>query len=398
MAGAAAALTLLQSKDPAAFENAFKFMTPSSLELLHNQLAREIASFEPSGDNDCDGEGVNIHDQDCRRVIALAIIRRLVHKCLRKYSEISAPEYVEEALKYHILPDKMQKDLTAKFGGTHSPKTWYDALEQIRQKASNKSNLWELILDHPLTAYVPVQCQFCGHIIPDDVSSVLSDAELGLAEEDPTPEEEPWVRAGWFRGPRGRNVFVLTCQKCLECSRWWRSRDPKIILNPNRWGRLCGEQEDLRLDLANYLGISIRTVLPLDWDHVWSEFEEAAGNGDWTVHDNSARNFAVRLEEGIGIWTGVLAISPNPDLCEDVTEMYLSCQREGGRVDDQFATDLLRYRELVSSAIGDESGTLTQAGTINGYILKEAGFTGAEITKELRRASKEFGTKAWYIV
>lgn len=38
--------------------------------------------------------------------------------------------------------------------------------------------------------------------------------------------------------------FTEGCPECQYTSRWFRSSHPEITLNPQRWGRLCGEQED----------------------------------------------------------------------------------------------------------------------------------------------------------
>ena len=62
--------------------------------------------------------------------------------------------------------------------------------ELRKRNAKIKETFWELILEHPITSYVPVQCQSCGeHIVPDEIpmSSGLNDAELGLREEEPSP-------------------------------------------------------------------------------------------------------------------------------------------------------------------------------------------------------------------
>ena len=93
-------------------------------------------------------------------------------------------------------------------------------------------------------------------------------------------------------------------------------RDSKSI----RWGRLCGEQKDLRAWLAEAVGMPLRTIVPLDWDHVWSESRDETS---WQPpSDDSARNFAARLDEGIGSWTCVLAIHHESAHCEDVTDQY----------------------------------------------------------------------------
>eukprot|EP00965_Chrysotila_dentata_P075238 2485386-Pleurochrysis_carterae.AAC.3 len=65
--------------------------------------------------------------------------------------------------------------------------------------------------------------------------------QVGLREVAPTPEELPFVRAGWFRGARGAVVFELRCVPCGALSRWFRTSEPRVMLRP-RWGKLCGEQ------------------------------------------------------------------------------------------------------------------------------------------------------------
>jgi predicted RNA-binding Zn-ribbon protein involved in translation (DUF1610 family) len=270
--------------------------------------------------------------------------------------------------------------------------------------------LWEDVLDHQMTSYVPMQCQSCGHVVPDDLRSTKTDEEIGLSEVDPTPDEAPYVRGGWFRGPRpSSKVLQLQCPACGSTTRWFRSRHPRIVLNPNKWGRLCGEQEDLRLDLASYLGVSIRTCLPLDWDHVWSEFSVAANreiatcsddgqHHKWNLHDDNDRNFVARLDEGIGSFTFVWAISPNPDWCEDVTDSYLSCQNKEppGRAQDNFHLEMEQYRRLIDKARSDNTGSSTQARTVYGYAIHRAGLTSDHITAEMKRAVKEYGTQPWY--
>jgi hypothetical protein len=465
--------------DLMALDHAFRHLTPTALEYLDNLLSDQARSSSSSnnsvglyhGVNDVvvtevevssssgdpnnnsdnkDTAGASDKNRNVeyhhRRRISEMLIRRIVYKCLDKYNEMTPPHQVEEALKYYTLPKTIQRELASRYGGA-TPTTWFEALEQLKEmkkySQSNKNyndvdqatSLWELILDHPMTSYVPVQCQSCGHVIPDDPRSPYTDAELGLTEDTPTELEVPFVRGGWFRGPRFRpTVFVLTCPACGAISRWYRSRDTKTILNPYRWGRLCGEQEDLRLDLANYLGIPIRTCIPLDWDHIWSEeyrknpvfasnrsiynnnevqvsaitqsvsSSSSFSDGAWVVRDDNARNFAVRLDEGIGSWTGVLAISPDPERCCDVTGEYLQCRSSNGstdgttgRADDRFLLEMGRYRVQVKRARLDSSGNVTQAGTVYGYALQRSGFSSSDITSEMKKAVHDYGTgKQWY--
>ena len=122
-----------------------------------------------------------------------------------------------------------------------------------------------------MTAYTPVQCQSCGHPVPDETCPGSTDVEVGLTEEPPTEDEAPLVRGGWYRGPRGPVVFALRCPACGAGSRWFRSAAAAVTLTPRRWGRLCGEQEDARAALAAHLHIPLRVAVPLDWEHQLGE-------------------------------------------------------------------------------------------------------------------------------
>mmetsp|Transcript_11878 Transcript_11878/g.18226 ORF Transcript_11878/g.18226 Transcript_11878/m.18226 type:complete len:384 (-) Transcript_11878:225-1376(-) len=374
-----AALAALYAQDPQSLDRSFQHLTPPALSDLDSKLAA-------ADDSSSDGSS---------KLLAKAVIRRMVHNCLDKFSSLSSLETIEEALNYHELPKKLQLELEQRYG--HRSRTWLEALQQLQKQSSNKSDLWEMVLDHPMTAYVPMQCQFCGHIVPDN--TIEKDEEVGLSEEEPSGDELE-LRSGWFRGPRRAVIFVLDCPKCQSCSRWYRSGHPQVMLNPHRWGRLCGEQEDLRLNLAKYLEIPLRLCLPLDWDHIWSEFRDNDDDSEWQVSDPNAKNFAARLDEGIGSWTGVWAIHPDPNLCEDVTDTYLRCQQDGGHLDDSFQNNMERYRKMVQSSrqqLVDNHSTSTQAKSVNGYVLHRANFTtSSEITKEIRKAAADYGIHPWW--
>lgn len=121
----------------------------------------------------------------------------------------------------------------------------------------------------------------------------------------------------------------------------------------------------------------------------------------WQVHDENARNFAVRLDEGIGSFTGVLAISPNPNLCMDVTDEYLQCRKsvdDRGRADQQHESQMTRYRDVVVKARKDSTGSITQAGTLNGYVIQRANLTSHDVTNEMRKAALEYGSRGWWQV
>ena len=220
----------------------------------------------------------------------------------------------------------------------------------------------ELVLDHPITSYVPVYT----------VSIML--------ERGKTFARRSSTCSNWMVGPRLLpSVFVLDCPKCGVVLRWFRSRDPKIILIQQRYGRLlCGEQEDLYLDLASYfVFVSIQTILPLGWDYIYLEWvltnwwrrrrlfcdKELYGFNNWRLQDDD-HNFAARLDEGIGSWTRALAASPNPDFCRDVTNYY-TCHiwmRRRLRQRSDCARDESILPKNHWDKRSDHSGALTQAG------------------------------------
>ena len=422
-AGGAAALAALCSKDRLLVERSLGHLTSDRLRELEDRLLAELRQLSPDGSHEDDNANGPTRQQqmidECHLAVATACVRRNTYRCLDKFSSLPAGrEVVEDALRCHSLPKGLRDELVERHGHQSPPATWHEALEQLREMATGEnrtldgSRLWELILDHPMTAYVPVQCGKCGKIVPDETDPRLSDADVGLREVPPSGDE-PGLRSGWFRGPRAPVVFELTCIECGHESRWYRSGHPKNLLDPNGRGRLCGEQEDLRLILASYLGIEVRLVLPLDWDHVWSEFrggrggdsdEDSDKNGlddsaSWNVRDGSARNFCRRLDEGIGSWTGVLAVHPDPELCSDVTGDYLNYRRDRGRADDGDDFDMERYRSTVREARLDSTGGLTQAKTVVGYVLERAGLSSEDVTALIRQAAADHrdGTEWWRI-
>ena len=98
-------------------------------------------------------------------------------------------------------------------------------------------------------------------------------------------------------------------------------------------------------------------------DHVWSETLRDDG-ASWAVYegpgDAPARNFAARLDEGIGAWSGVLCIAPDPAHTCDATELYLRCE-PAGRASAEVAGEMARYAATVDAARADATGGATQA-------------------------------------
>ncbi|CAE7735644.1 DNAH6, partial [Symbiodinium sp. CCMP2456] len=251
--------------------------------------------------------------------------------------------------------------------------SWLDAVRLLRRRSEeldeSPAALWQRVERHPIAEYVHVQCQRGRQLFVPGRAYC----------------KRPFVRAGWFRGPRGAVVFVFRCPDCGSVSRWFRATHPEVTLNPNRWGRLCGEQEDLKAWLARYLGVRLRVCLPLDWDHVWTEVFD----GDsWRPLDPNCVDFARRLNEGIGSWTHVLAIGTpgSGDMVaatEEVTEKYLLMAQAS---DDEVTA----WRRQIHSAKVDPTGQATQSRTSHGHTLLCAGLKDHEITAELRAAQHAF--------
>jgi hypothetical protein len=409
---AATALAALYAKDSHFVERCIDHLTSASLRELDRRLLEECSSSYEDSCAEVD-EVTNLNT-----ILARACIRRRAHTCLDKYAMATKypREEVEYALKFHALPPEVREGLDD--GGTDvpPPTSWHEALERLEGSMSSSSSsstdvdrggLWRLVCDHPMTSYVPVQCRGCGRVVPDQYPPERTDVEVGLEEIEPTGDELE-LRAGWFRGPRSAVVFRLTCPDCSHVTRWYRSGHPRIILDPDRHGRLCGEQEDLRMILAGYLNVTVRLVVPLDWDHVWTEYDEMSSSSSsspswstsqtpaWQVLDGNARNFCRRLDEGIGCWTGVWAVHPDSAHCEDVTRDYLTCRRDGGRADDHDEGDMGRYADAVRMARQDTSGESTQSKNVNGYLLSRAGLSDEDITSELKLAAREYGMKGWW--
>jgi len=317
-------------------------------------------------------------------LIARLLLRSNVWAVRRKATFLSSysAEKTEEVLGSFKLPP----DLAERCGlSRDAEQTWLDAVKEIQRqnRESSPLQLWSAIEKHPIVEYVHVQCQACGRQVPD---SFPDPEDANLKEETPNDDETPFVRSGWFRGPRGPVVFVYTCPSCGVVSRWYRSLHPEITLNPVRWGRLCGEQEDLKVWLAKYVGVHLRVCCPMDWDHVWTEVWDGEG---WQPLDPNCVNFARRLREGIGSWTRVLAIgtpvsgnSP-ADASEDATEAYIL--RANGS-----DTDVAEWRLQIEKARNDSTGASTQSRTLCGYIIEQAGFDISKVTAELRLAQTDF--------
>lgn len=394
---AVGALATLFAKNASLIQHENFMLNPKALQDAENAL-RETNS--------------GLKDQDIHVALAHACLRQKTYQTLTKFSHVATKDEMEEALVHTELPKDLQAELlqlNPRPVGIEPPNTWKDELEYLQKLSESQSNpndwLWRQLLNHPITAYNPVQCPKCRHVVPDAYSPSVSqgeaDSKVGLVEIEPVGNELG-LRSGWFRGPRGKVVFQITCTECQQVYTWYRSGHPNILLSPHKQGRLCGEQENLRLSLANCLGIPLRMAVPLDWDHVWTEFCCAfsfsnSENNKWQVEDDSARNFACRLDEGIGVWTGVLALHPDPALCEDATDLYLRSQQDGGRTDNEHSEKLADYRSRVNHARSDSSFAKTQAGTGAGYIIHRVQLSSNEVTDTIKQAARDFKReKKWW--
>ena len=305
---AATALAALYAKDGRFVERSLGHLTPAALNELDRRLLLEFFSSSSdaaaaAANNEEDWEGGS-SPLPLHSTLARACIRYRVHKCIDKYAATSrySREEVEDALKFHELPPGVREGLASSsarvgedvdddLGGGGGggappppPANWHEELERLKRSASSGRDggggvggLWRLVCDHPMTSYVPVQCMSCGLVVPDQYPPDRTDAEVGLEEVTPGGDELG-LRSGWFRGPREAVAFRLTCPDCRHVTHWYRSGHPRIILDPNGRGRLCGEQEDLRLVLAGYLNVPVRLVVPLDWDHVWTEYDQGSSS------------------------------------------------------------------------------------------------------------------------
>lgn len=390
---------------PALRHECFTHLTLANLDVLESSLAAG------GGINTATADG-GIKTAAGTAVIGAALLRRVVHHVLAKRVAAGCGggrDSFEQILSLHEMPKAMRLRAAEQFFDgdlpltTEASFTWLSLLRRLETLAGgSRDRLWALVEAAPWLEYVPVQCAACGQQVADETNPEASDEVVGVVEVPPTDAERPFVRGGWYRGvPRAPVVFEINCRSCGGVSRWFRSSAPQVVLNARRWGRLCGEQEDLRAWFADGIAQPMRTIVPLDWDHVWSEHADAAGG--WVPpRDGPARNFAARLDEGIGSWTEVLAVGAEPEWCGCVTDDYLrthdAATDPGGRADAELAPRMARYRETVRAARVEPSGSLCQARTLNGFVLQSAGFSPMHVSCVMRRAAQQFGSREWWDV
>ena len=158
-AAGAAALSARHTRDATSLDTAFQHLTAARLASLEAELAVPASEAAP--------------------LLATAVLRRITHRVLDKRASFGD---VGAALAQH---------------------GWSGAIQAMRVSAAGSHEaLWQQVMEHEMTAYVPVQCQACGQRVPDETTPGSTDAEVGLSEAIPTAVEEPLVRAGWYRPPR----------------------------------------------------------------------------------------------------------------------------------------------------------------------------------------------------
>jgi len=249
--------------------------------------------------------------------------------------------------------------------------TWLDAVEHKRNVALQEAESagrappspgelysWKNMGCLPMFSYLQSRCQHCG-------------SQSGnTTVEAPQTEDE--------KNPRfnleGR-VYVLHCSKCGQKSRWWRSQAPEVMLNPNNWGRRCGECADMATWFAGYLGVGLRYVISVDNDHIWTEWwNDATGQfKQGGVHGNG--------------WTDIVAIGsslpgtgPGCEMAsEQVTERYLNTWPADHPV-----------RERVLDRRTDATGQKTQLKTVIGYACMRGELDAAGVTAVLRAAQRDY--------
>jgi len=304
------------------------------------------------------------------RAAATLALRNKVWQCRNKervYHRYTR-EQSEAALRRWELPPTVaaQCGLPQEAGYT-----WLDAIEHRRAAAAREAEAsgkpppgpselagWHCMGKLPCFKYLDSRCQHCGS----------TSGKTTVAPPETEDERNPRFNL------EGR-VYVLHCDKCGKKSRWWRSQAPEIMLNPNNWGRRCGECADLWAWFAGYLGVGQRYVISVDNDHIWTEtWDECTGTFKrGGVHSNG--------------WTDIIAIGsslpsngPSHEIAsEQVTERYLN----------QWPGDN-SVRERVLTRRMDPTGQKTQLKSVIGYACMQGKLDAAGVTAVLRAAQRDY--------
>jgi len=305
--------------------------------------------------------------EDGYRVAATLALRHKVWQCRNKeqvYHNYTR-EQSEAALRRWKLPPHVAESCGL-------PKqegyTWLDAVEHKRALATKDAesppsaiDLWKQMQCLPMFQYTQSRCQHCGS----------QSGNTRVVAPETEDEKNPRFNL------EGR-VYELHCNSCGQKSRWWRSQAPEIMLNPNNWGRRCGECADMKVWFAGYLEVGQRYVISVDNDHIWTE--------TW---DDVAGQFIRGGVHGNG-WTDVIAIGsslpgtgPSHEASsEQVTERYLKQWPDDHPV-----------RARVTERRMDATGQKTQLHSVIGYACMQGGLDAAGVTRILRVAQRDYDAR-----
>jgi len=307
------------------------------------------------------------------RVAATLALRHKVWQCRNK--ERFYKSYTKEQSEAAMRRWKIPASWAAKFGlPAEEGFTWLDAVEHIKTTAAKDAEaegrpapgpgeLWKKLsgLMGWMFGYKQSRCLECG-------------CQKGKTTVDAPRTDDEKNRRFNLEG----RVYVLDCADCGKKTRWWRSQAPEICLNPNNWGRRCGEQSDMKIWFAGYIGVGHRYVISVDNDHIWTE--------SW---NDDAGHFVQGHVHGNG-WTDIVAIGsslpgsgPGAEMAsEHLTERYLTNLWPGDKNAPQ--------RARVDVRRADETGSKTQLHTLVGYACARGGLDAAGVTAALRTAQRDY--------
>lgn len=375
-----AARLAVEDEQLAAAAEAAQVPAPVAMELAHARLGAAVAVSQfPHLAANLNRAALSVlvaaegGGDDGYRIAATLALRHKVWQCRNK--ERVYHSYTKEQSEAAMRRWEIPASWAEKFGlPAEAGYTWLDAVQRVKASATAEAEaegrpapgpgeLWRKLsgLMGWMFGYKQSRCLECG-------------SQEGKTTVDiPRTDEEKDRRFNL----EGR-VYVLDCANCGKKTRWWRSQAPEICLNPNNWGRRCGEQSDMKVWFAGYIGVGHRYVISVDNDHIWTE--------SW--NDDSGQ-FAQGHVHGNG-WTEIVAIGsslpgsgPGAEMAsEHVTERYLTNLWPGDKTAPQ--------RARVDARRADETGKNTQLHTLIGYACARGGLDAAGVTAVLRAAQRDY--------
>eukprot|EP00670_Eutreptiella_braarudii_P027513 CAMPEP_0174375290 /NCGR_PEP_ID=MMETSP0811_2-20130205/114028_1 /TAXON_ID=73025 ORGANISM="Eutreptiella gymnastica-like, Strain CCMP1594" /NCGR_SAMPLE_ID=MMETSP0811_2 /ASSEMBLY_ACC=CAM_ASM_000667 /LENGTH=681 /DNA_ID=CAMNT_0015525363 /DNA_START=17 /DNA_END=2062 /DNA_ORIENTATION=+ len=312
---------------------------------------------------------------DGYRVAATLALRHKVWQCRNK--ERFYHGYTQERSEAAMRRWVISPGVAEKFGlPAEEGHTWLDVVQHVKAVAAREAEaegrpapgpaeLWNkmssLNLMNWMFGYKQSRCLECG-------------SQKGRTTVDAPRTDDEKNRQFNLEG----RVYVLHCADCGKQTRWWRSQAPEICLNPNNWGRRCGEQSDMKVWFAGYMGVGNRYVISVDNDHIWTEsWNDAEGRFvQGHVHGNG-------WTEIIAIGSSLPGTGPGAVMAsEHLTERYLENLWPGDRNGPQ--------RSKVDARRRDATGKSTQLHTLIGYACARGGLDAAGVTAVLRAAHEDY--------